>query len=133
MFKMRFAMNQITQYRVTHKCVFARIKLFCSHIRLPIRFSLHINTRYDKITWDNQEGGKPLEDTQMVGNLGFVVVVGSHRAAARTQLMEELADLSVTCVEKEAPSLPVAVQTCHLSCPFQSCVVSALINNNVTY
>ena len=46
------------------------------------------------------------------------------QAVVHVQPREELLDRSETSVEKEALPL-LAVQTCHLSCPSQSCVGSA--------
>lgn len=86
---------------------------------------------------DNRLAGS-LELVELVGSLELVEQVDNHRADRKLveldmlvevdiQLWEELADQCETSAEtEELPS--VAVQTCHLVCPFQSCAVSAYMH-----
>lgn len=74
-----------------------------------------------------------MEDNQLVGNLGFVVV-GSHRVAhmlvvVGIQLMAELADPFATFADEEELPSQAVVRICHLFCPVQPCAVSALLHN----
>ena len=81
--------------------------------------------------------GKPVEeDNQQQDNLELDQEGGSHAVAHMKvqkdgQLVEELADLHVTSVEWEALPLLVETQIYHLFYPFQSCVVSALLNSTI--
>lgn len=81
--------------------------------------------------------GKPVEeDNQQQDNLELDQEGGSHAVAHMKvqkdgQLVEELADLHVTSVEWEALPLLVETQIYRLFYPFQSCVVSALLNSTI--
>lgn len=81
--------------------------------------------------------GKPVEeDNQQQDNLELDQEGGSHAVAHMKvqkdgQLVEELADLHVTSAEWEALPLLVETQIYHLFYPFQSCVVSALLNSTI--
>lgn len=62
--------------------------------------------------------------------------VGNRRAAhmqaeVDIQLKEEMADQCVTSAAKGVWPW-VVVQTCHLACPFQSCVGSAILHKNIS-
>lgn len=108
---------------------------------IPLWSCLHANQSNGNITGGNQQGGSPaedkhlqVEDKQLVGNLGSVVV-GSRRVAhmlvaVGIQLMAELTDPFATFVEEEELPSRAVVRICHLFCPFQPYAVSALLHSS---
>ena len=90
------------------------------------------------ITWDTQKA----EDNQQLGSHEPAVeeeVVGNRRAVHMragvllldTQQKAEMADQCVTSAAKGVWPW-VVVRTCHLACPFQPCVGSAILHKNIS-